>query len=237
VIINSLGARSFAVGAEGARPHRLIYIPNGVDIEQYARPYGHGELRALFGIPAGHMVLGCIGRLTAQKGQDLLLRAVAQVGQPDTDLLLIGAGEDEPQLRRLACDLMLSQRVHFVGYRRDVPRILGALDLYVHPARFEGMPNVLLEAMAAACPIVASDVDGNSELIEDGASGWLVPVGDVAAYAAAISAALDNPGEARRRGDAARRRAASHFSVAAMVDAWERILVGHDQQTCGARNR
>jgi glycosyltransferase involved in cell wall biosynthesis len=225
VVVNSLGTRVFAVGAEGARPNRLVYIPNGVNVDLYAQPYSPVELRAMFGIPKGKVVIGCVGRLTEQKGQDLLLRAVAQLERDDLDLMLVGEGEDEPKLRNLAAQLGLDGRAHFVGYRRDVARILGALDLYVHPARFEGMPNALLEAMAAGCPIVASAADGSGELLGDGASGWLVPVSDVPALAAAIGAALGDQVEARRRGGAARERAKTCYSVQAMVEAWERILL------------
>jgi glycosyltransferase involved in cell wall biosynthesis len=225
VIVNSAATRPWAVERESAPAERTSVIPNGVAVDIYTQPYDRAELRAMFGIPEGQIVVGCVGRLTEQKGQDLLLRAVALLGRDDIDLLLLGAGEDEPALRDLAGRLGLAGRAHFAGYRRDVPRILGALDLYAHPARFEGMPNALLEAMAAGCPIVASAADGSRELVEDGASGWLVPVGDVAALVAAIGAALDDPGEARRRGGAARERATTCYSVQAMVEAWERILL------------
>ncbi|NTV65462.1 MAG: glycosyltransferase, partial [Oscillochloris sp.] len=170
-------------------------------------------------------LLACVGRLTPQKGQDLLLHALGQLGMADIDLLLIGEGEDEAKLRDLAAQLGIAGQVHFTGYRRDVSRILGTLDLYVHPARFEGMPNALLEAMAAGCPIVASAADGSRELITDGLSGWLVPVGNVERLAQAIGAALNDPAAARRRGAHARARAVAHYSLQAMISAWERILV------------
>ena len=224
VIVNSPATRSFAVGAEGACPDRLVYIPNGVAVEAYTQPYGRAELHALFGVPEAHALIGNVGRLTAQKGQDGLLHALAKLDQQQVDLLLIGEGEDAPMLRERAKQLGLAQRVHFAGYRRDVPQILGALDLYAHPARFEGMPNALLEAMAAGCPIVATDVDGNRELIEDGEHGWLVPVDAVTTLAATLAAALANPNEARRRGVAAQQRARANFSVTAMVAAWERVV-------------
>ena len=99
------------------------------------------------------------------------------MNKPDFNLVVFGAGEEEASLRTLALKLGLESRVRFAGYRRDLPSLLGALDLYVDPARFEGMPNALLEAMAAACPIVATAVDGNRELIEDGKHGWLGTAG------------------------------------------------------------
>lgn len=224
VVVNSPATRAFAVGAEGARPERLAYIPNGVSMACYADPLSRELLRAELGLPADARLAGSVGRLTAQKGLDLLIDALAAPALAGLHLLLAGAGEEEGRLRAQAQRLGLAGRVHFLGYRRDVPRLLGALDLYVHPARFEGMPNALLEAMAASCPIVATAVDGNGELIADGRHGWLVPAGDASALAAAMGAALADPAEARRRGESARQRAATDFSQAAMVEAWERVL-------------
>lgn len=229
VIINSPATGPFAVGAEGARPGGLVYIPNGVSAAQYDAPMAREALRAELGLDPETTLVGAVGRLTHQKGLDLLIDALAVSGLPGVHLLLAGAGEEEGRLRAQARRLGLGERVHFAGYRRDVPQLLGALDLYVHPARFEGMPNALLEAMAAGCPIVATDVDGNSELIRDGEHGWLVPADVPLALAGALKAALTDPAEARRRGDAARARSLSCFSLGAMLCAWERVLVSYDQ--------
>jgi glycosyltransferase involved in cell wall biosynthesis len=169
-------------------------------------------------------LIGSVGRLTRQKGFDVLLKAFARLKQPECALLITGVGEEEPALRGLSTQLGIQDRVHFIGYRRDVPAFLKTLDLYVHPARFEGMPNALLEAMAAGCPIVATSVDGSTELIEDGVHGWLVPPENPDALGYAIDAALRDQNEARRRGIAARQKATCHFSIETMINAWEHIL-------------
>ncbi len=228
VVINSASVRDFAIAEEGAPPNRTFFIPNGVQVEAYRRPMSGTDLRDEFGLSPERWVVGSVGRLTHQKGFDLLLQALALMPRDDVDLVLVGRGEEEARLRARAAVLGLQQRVHFAGYRHDVPHLLGALDLYVHPARFEGMPNALLEAMAAACPIVATAVDGNRELIEDGIDGWLVPAEDASVLATAIQTVLNNPAEARRRGIAAQQRAATQFSTVAMVKAWEDILIGNN---------
>jgi glycosyltransferase involved in cell wall biosynthesis len=226
VILNSATVREFAIAHEGARSERIVVIPNGVCADEYRTSSDPASLRAELGLPSDRRLLGGVGRLTHQKGFDLLLAALARLAEPDVDLLLAGTGEEESRLRSQACELGLADRVHFAGYRRDVPRLLGALDVYVHPARFEGMPNALLEAMAAACPIVASAVDGNRELIDDGVHGWLVPPDDADALAGAIDASLRDQMTAARRGRAARQRAEEQFSIGTMIDAWEAILQG-----------
>ena len=139
--------------------------------------------------------------------------------------MLAGKGEDEAKLRTQARALGIEGRVHFAGYRRDVPRLLGGLDLYTQPSRFEGMSLAILQAMAASCPIVATAVDGTRELIVDGMHGWLIPPEDAPALAGAIQAALNDPGEAKRRGAAAHQRVLDQFSVGAMITAWENMLL------------
>jgi glycosyltransferase involved in cell wall biosynthesis len=226
VVINASYTRDFAVREEGAATDRIYMIRNGVKIENYSKPTNQAALRDEMGLPKHGWLLGTVGRLTRQKGIDILLHALCLINIRDFNLLVIGMGAEETTLRALARNLGLEARVHFVGYRYDVPVLLQALDLYVHPARFEGMPNALLEAMAAARPVIATAVDGNCELIEDGAHGWLVPPEDPGALATAIERALSSPGEARRRGAAAQQRVGENFSVDAMVTAWENLLLG-----------
>ena len=226
VVINTTHARNFAVAEEGVRPDHIYIIPNGVRVEDYSAPLDQASLRAELDLPSDGWLVGSVGRLTHQKGFDVLLRALSLLPDRDINLLLVGTGEEEASLRALAATLHVQDRVHFAGYRRDVPRLLGALDLYVHPARFEGMPNALLEAMAACCPIVASSVDGNCDLIEDGVHGWLVPAEKASPLAEAIRGALSDPMERQRRAAAAQRRVATDFSVEAMIVAWERVLIG-----------
>jgi glycosyltransferase involved in cell wall biosynthesis len=229
VVINNSYNREFAAVEEGARPDRIVFIPNGVSVEDYTQPINQASLRTDMGLSSESKLIGSVGRLTWQKGFDVLLCAFSLVADKDLNLLIFGVGEEEVRLRALAAKLKVDARVHFAGYRRDVPRVLGALDLYVHSSRFEGMPIALLEAMAAACPIVASSVDGNRDLIEDGVHGWLVPPENPVMFAKAIDDALGNLAEARRRAAAARQRALSYFNIETVVAAWEKLLVGRQE--------
>lgn len=226
VILNSARTRDFAVSMEGAMPGRIHVIPNSIDTEPYKYPYSRPEVTAQLGMQPTGVLIGTIGRLVSQKGFDVLLASLVQLTDQDATLLMVGDGPAQDSLVRQAAALGISKRVHFAGFRSDVPRLMGSFDLYVHPARFEGMPNAVLEAMAAGCPIVATNVDGTPELIEDGQHGWLVPPENVSALADAMDAALKNPTEARRRGRCAQARAESEFSEQAMVLAWERALHG-----------
>lgn len=224
VVINSCGVREFAIAAEGAPPNRLHFIPNGIRVEDFLQPIDRSVLRMESGLADSVRLVGSVGRLTPQKGFDNLINALALVADQNVHLLIIGTGADLEKLISLARQLGLAKRVHFAGYRHDVPRLLGSLDLYVHPARFEGMPNAVLEAMAARCPIVATAVDGIPELIEDGSDGWLVPPEDSGALARAMNAALLDPIQSQCRATHAQERAWTRFSEQAMVDAWEKVL-------------
>lgn len=225
VVLNSSAGREFAVTQEGAAGKYVKVIPNCVHVDRYAHPVSHDQLCAEFGLANDACVLGSAGRLEPQKGFDLLLDALAVLRRSDLHLLLFGKGHQHTRLLEKAAALKLRGQVHLVGFRTELPRLLGALDLYVQPSRFEGMPNAVLEAMAAACPIVATHVDGIVELIVDGRHGWLVPAGDSSALAVAIDAALADPLESRRRGAEARLRALSDFGPEATVSAWENLLL------------
>ena len=217
--------RDFAVKEEGVPVERICVIPHSVRVEDYTVSVDKDAVRAEFGLLPTDKLVGSLGRLNYQKGYDILLQALALLASQETHLLLAGKGEDEAKLRTQARALGIEGRVHFAGYRRDVPRLLGGLDLYTQPSRFEGMSLAILQAMAASCPIVATAVDGTRELIVDGMHGWLIPPEDAPALAGAIQAALNDPGEAKRRGAAAHQRVLDQFSVGAMITAWENMLL------------
>lgn len=202
-------------------PERVRVVPNGIDPTPWfeAAPAD----RAALGVPEGVPLLIVVGLLNAAKGQDDLLRALART-RAGAHLLLAGSGETEPELRALAGSLGLAPRVHFLGQRSDVPALLAAADALVLPSRWEGMPYVVLEAMAAGLPVVATAVDGARDLVRAGQTGWLVPVGAPDALAAALDELAEaDPQRRLRMGRAGRARVQAEFGLDAMLRGLVRV--------------
>jgi glycosyltransferase involved in cell wall biosynthesis len=170
-----------------------------------------------------------VGRLRIRKGVDVLLAALPELlrRHPRARLLVAGDGEHRPALVRAAADLALGEAVTFLG-RAGAPRVRGLLQsaaALVVPSIYEGMPLVVLEAMAAAVPVVASRVSGIPEVVEDGCTGWLVAPEDPVSLAAALDAVLADPDEARRRGAAGRQRLEERFRPVHAARCWCRAVL------------
>ncbi|MHC4378657.1 MAG: glycosyltransferase family 4 protein, partial [Planctomycetota bacterium] len=163
---------------------RVRVVPNGVDPQAFrgATPVDRGAL----GVPAEAPLLATVGLLNVAKGQDLALEALARPEAAAVHLLIVGHGEEREALGNLARQLGLEERVHFLGWRDDVPGLLATCDGLLLPSRWEGMAYIVLEAMAAGLPIVATRVDGARELVTEGVNGTLAEVGDSADLARAI---------------------------------------------------
>lgn len=211
---------------------KVITIYNGIDMERSAAsPLAAARIRQAFNIPADALLLGSVGRMHRSKDFGNLLTAMVQVRKriPAVWLLLVGDGELRGELESRAQTLGLSSVVTFTGIRDDVPDILAALDIFVLPSRWEGLPLVVLEAMAAGLPVVATAVGGTPEVVVDGVTGLLVPPRDPAALAQAITRLLRNPDLRRKMGRAGRERVTEHFSVEQMVrkteSLYEQLLV------------
>jgi L-malate glycosyltransferase len=166
-----------------------------------------------------------LARLEPQKLPEIFLEAAARLAPrwPALSFLVVGGGSLEPDLPRRAAALGLAGRVVFTGPRRDVARLLGAADVSVMCSRKEGMSNTVMESMAAGKPVVATPVGGNPELIEDGRTGFLVPVGDADALAARVERLLADAALAKAMGLAARARINELCSVSGMVTATTRL--------------
>lgn len=217
----SEGVARFSTLTGGLPAAKVSVIPNGVDFDRFDRatPLDRGDLA----VPPGAPVLLGVGRLDPQKGWELLIDAMPRVWAeiPEARLLIAGEGplRDELKVRIEAIDPRA--RIRLLGYRDDIPRLLKMADLVVAPSQWEGMPNAVLEGMAAGRPIVATAAEGVTELIEPGRQGEIVPVGDGHALAGAIVRTLSNPDAARSMGQSARDRARTGFT-------WDRVATAYD---------
>ncbi len=204
--------------ALGVPASRVTVIENGVDVARFDGASRREALSGLEHVPADAPLVGSVGCLAPRKDYGTLLRALARLaGRHRFHCAIAGDGPDRASLEGDISALGLAGRVSLLGERSDVDRLLPAFDAFVLSSREEGIPNALLEAMAAARPCVATRVGGNAEVLEDGRTGWLVPAQDPEALADALAEVLTRPDEAARRGARAREAMIAERSIEAMV--------------------
>jgi glycosyltransferase involved in cell wall biosynthesis len=189
---------------------KTAVVPNGISLARFGTDREAPRVRDRY-------VLRFIARLEPQKDHETLLRALAQV--PNAELELIGVGPREYELRRLAADLHLADRVRFLGHRTDIPELLRGCDLYVHSSHSDGFGIAVCEAMAAGCAVVATRNEGLHHVVDD--AGILVPPGDAEALAKALRQLLASPEQRGRLGALARKQA-QKFSIEATADEYVR---------------
>jgi glycosyltransferase involved in cell wall biosynthesis len=226
------GVVPVAIGEAVAASVRHVYhlsprytIPNGIPVSDYAPPMGaRGEVRASLQIPDAAPVFVTVGRFDPQKNHASLIGAFSSDGLRSigAHLMLVGDGRLRPELERQAIGLSVRERVHFLGVRRDVPRVLAAADVFVLSSRFEGNPLTVMEAMAAGKPVVATAVGCVPELVADD-TGRLVPPGDDRALEAAMLEFARSAPLAVAKGSAAMQVARDRFDAFAMGQAYERV--------------
>ncbi len=197
-------------------PGRVRVIPNGVEVSSGTKRVPL-DLDAL-GLDPRRPCAAVIGLLNVAKGQDLAIDALGAC--PELQLLLVGHGEEREALEARAARLGVAGSVRLLGFRSDVAEILASVDLLLLPSRWEGMPYVVLEAMACGVPVVATPVDGAVDLIEDGGTGWLAREVSASALGETLGQVLALTADERRDvGERGREHVARHFTRAAMVDA------------------
>ena len=218
--------------SRGIPARKLALIQNALIVENYRPDRSDRAVRAEWGVPEHHKLIGKIGRLSPEKCQDLFLRAAAELLCHDQNLsfALIGIGPEEGRLRRLADELGIAGHVVFAGYRGDMQRVYNSLDLVVQSSSTEGMPNVILEALLMRVPVVATDVGGTAEIVQDGKSGRLIPPSDQGALVAGMREVL---GDVRRTaewvdaGESAVRMNFSHsVRLQRIMDVYDQVLGG-----------
>ncbi len=222
VIANSVAVRDFTASYYGVAAGSIRVIPNGVAIEAFQpRPEAAAALRRRAGAGPGDLLVGTLGRLSREKNVALFVSMAGEIARtvPAARFLIAGDGPERRRLEEMARALSVSERAFFAGAGEDVASVLGAMDLFVATSDTEGMPNAVMEAMAASLPVVATRVGGTEEVLADGTAGRLVPPGDLAPLVEAVEGLLRDGALRRKMGEEGRARIAKEFSAGRMVDA------------------
>ena len=215
VVCNSQEVRRDALKRESFIRGKISVIANGVDGSRFRADSGHEQIDAF-----NTVTIGTVGNLKREKRHDLLLRAFSQVAARHLNARVVIAGRDrgeEAALAALASELFLSDRVEFLGAVEADAALYHSFDVFVLSSDEEGMPNVLLEAMACGCAIVTTDVGGVRNLVRNGEHALVVPVRNEKALADAVLRLIDDTALRQRLGRNASRRAHAHFTTAAMA--------------------
>ncbi len=223
IVCVSRAVAEFCQQQAGFPQAKLQVIPNGIDLSDY--PPDRRLRPGKVGLPNDRRLLLFVGRLHPQKGLDWLLGLTPQLFErmPNHELVLVGDGPQRAELQSMAERLGVADRVRLLGWRADARDLMAAADLLILPSRWEGMPNVVLEAMASGLPVVATRAAGVVELLGPAAPQQTVEFGDGRALIDAIVRTATDPGKSAELGQANRQRVAQHFSLQAMIDAYSEL--------------
>jgi len=226
VIANAEAVKNFYVNRERVPSSKITVIRNGIALDVF-QPRPKREARGAFGIPPDAQVIGGAGRLDPQKGFSFLVEAMPEIlrTQPRAMLVIAGEGAERGALEGLASRLGVGERVRFIGRTEDMAGFMSALDIFALPSLWEGLPHVVMEAMACGCPVVAARVGGVSELIAEGVTGITVQPQCPKALAEGISRLLDDDHVRLGMGREARAVAQREFDFMKMVRQTEELYV------------
>lgn len=228
VIVNSEIVKKFTTNHFSISPDKISVIYNGIDMKRFLHCKGAPNLRDGLSIPKNTRVVGTIGKLTSQqKNIPLFLKSARRISSQFSDVrfLVVGSGRLLDDMKNFSYKLGIYDKVHFAGEREDIPEILKLLDVFVLSSYKEGLPNVIIEAMAAGKPVVATDVGGVSELVVDGETGFLVPSNNVEKLSQAVIKLLENRNIAKRMGGKGKERIENFFLVERMVKQTENLYL------------
>ena len=216
--------RQIALDASIVPWEKITVVPTGIRPEDYQCAEDRDEIRRELGVGGFDLVLGVVGALVVQKGHTYLLSAMERM-LPDVNVAAVfaGRGELEAQLREQARQIGIADRVFFLGHRADTARLYRAMDLFVLPSLWEGLPYVLMEAMVAGTPAVATDIPGNRDLLKEDYAGWQAQPRDSASLAATIVDAAASPDECRKRAERAEEMIRRHHGLDAMITQYVRL--------------
>lgn len=218
----------------GFPSNKVHIIPHGVDVVRFCPSRQGKAIRRELGIPSDAPLAGIVAALRPEKNHDLFFRAAERVRQslPSAQFLIVGDGPARPRLVALRHKLGLQGALHLLGVRTDIPEILAALDVFALSSKQEGKGASILEAMATGKPVVVPRVGSLSEMVEDGRTGYVTPVGDVDSLAARMFELLANPRLARTMGEAGRVAAIERWSLERMSGDYEELIESIYTEKC-----
>lgn len=211
--------------AAGVPARNCVLLENGIDTTEYARRQTGAEARAALDLPATGLVIGAVGRLSGEKGFDVLIRSTHALVSRGLDVrtVIVGEGSERANLEGLIRELNLGDRVRLAGWQAEVRPYFEAMDVFALSSLREGLPNVVLEAMALEVPVVSTRVNGVPRLVRDGNNGFLVPPGDLGALTTALAGLATNPGLRDLFRAAGRRTVETRYSFATRMSRLARI--------------
>lgn len=217
----------------GVPKNRCLLLENGIDITDFQRRQSVEQAKATIGIPEDQLLIGAVGRLSAEKGFDLLIQSVDSLIKQGHNLALMifGEGNEQHNLQKLIDASGHADRIKLMGFRADLRSCYEAMDLYVLSSLREGLPNVVLEAMAMEVPVLSTKVAGIPRLIQHDVNGFLVDAGSSAALTTAMAMLLDNVSLRERYRFAGRQTVENKFSFAMRM---EKLSSLYDEMMCGS---
>jgi glycosyltransferase involved in cell wall biosynthesis len=218
IVTNSTGVKEFYV-SRGLPAEKFVVIPNGIAPPVVADPISREELLRELDLPAEARLIGAVGRLWPQKRvKDLIWAAdLLKSTRDDAHLLIVGDGPQRWRLERYREQNQITERVHFLGERDDVPRLMQHFDVLWLGSEYEGQSNAIMEAMAAGVPVIATNIAGNRDLVVPDVTGYLLPLGERYEFTRHTHALFDDEPLRRRLGEAGRTRVLSEFTVEKMI--------------------
>jgi glycosyltransferase involved in cell wall biosynthesis len=230
-IVNSMASARALEKALNLSPGRTHVVYNGIDPSSLVPKRTRDDVRSQLGIDRGAGVVAIVARLEPQKNHELFLYAAAicRAARPSCRFLIVGDGPRRAELEALSRSLGLENDAGFLGNRSDIPDILAATDISVLSSHYEGLSNVMLEAMGSGIPIVSTDYAGVDEVLTDGVDGFVVPLNDAEGLARRMVQLLDDADLRRRLGQAGRESVCRRFTL----DAMGRRLLRVYESACG----
>lgn len=240
ILANSTAVKNSIIEKESFPTKRISIIFNGINLGTFLADRScRQRQRKAMGVDEQAILIGSVGNIRPVKGYDLLVEAAAIVclGNPAVQFFHVGEGGMREQLEARCKELGIGDQFHFLGATKDVPCFLSALDIYVQPSRSEGLSNAILEAMAARLPVVATNVGGNPDLVENGITGLLAPGEDISALAEQLLQLVGQPEMRNSLADQAYRHVHEKFHISCMFENYKKKYLeifkyDRTQETC-----